>query len=202
MPRIDIKLKEEPLKTARTFYNKKMKNFLKSMVLILTLVLFNKSAFSCDALKNVQLGEDFSKSSEILEFIDAHLPEDYDDGVTAVYESNTADYCPDMGLDNTILKVFIFESKIAGIRLETWDLEAQENEIYKFVKHYYGNIGEAAKEKNWTGYKDISSGSNKLFYTKMIDNNGIVDGVIETFDITTEELVNYTFSEDIVEVGE
>ena len=36
----------------------------------------------------------------------------------------------------------------------------------------------------------------------MIDNNGIVDGVIETFDITTEELVNYTFSEDIVEVGE
>ena len=202
MPRIDIKLKEEPLKTARTFYNKKMKNFLKSMVLILTLVLFNKSAFSCDALKNVQLGEDFSKSSEILEFIDAHLPEDYDDGVTAVYESNTADYCPDMGLDNTILKVFIFESKIAGIRLETWDLEAQENEIYKFVKHYYGNIGEAAKEKNWTGYKDISSGGNKLFYTKMIDNNGIVDGVIETFDITTKELVNYTFSEDIVEVGE
>ena len=202
MPRIDIKLKEEPLKTARTFYNKKMKNFLKSMVLILTLVLFNKSAFSCDALRNVQLGEDFSKSSEILEFIDAHLPEDYDDGVTAVYESNTADYCPDMGLDNTILKVFIFESKIAGIRLETWDLEAQENEIYKFVKNYYGNIGEEAKEKNWTGYKDISSGGNKLFYTKMIDNNGIVDGVIETFDITTEELVNYTFSEDIVEVGE
>ena len=202
MPRIDIKLKEEPLKTARTFYNKKMKNFLKSMVLILTLVLFNKSAFSCDALKNVQLGEDFSKSSEILEFIDAHLPEDYDDGVTAVYESNTADYCPDMGLDNTILKVFIFESKIAGIRLETWDLESQENEIYKFVKNYYGNIGEEAKEKNWTGYKDISSGGNKLFYTKMIDNNGIVDGVIETFDITTEELVNYTFSEDIVEVGE
>ena len=179
-----------------------MKNFLKSMVLILTLVLFNKSAFSCDALKNVQLGEDFSKSSEILEFIDAHLPEDYDEGVTAVYESNTADYCPDMGLDNTILKVFIFESKIAGIRLETWDLEAQENEIYKFVKHYYGNIGEAAKEKNWTGYKDISSGGNKLFYTKMIDNNGIVDGVIETFDITTEELMNYTVSEDLVEVGE
>ena len=202
MPRIDIKLKEEPLKTARTFYNKKMKNFLKSMVLILTLVLFNKSAFSCDAIKNVQLGEDFSRSSEILDFIDIHIPEDYDEGVTAVYESNTADYCPDMGLDNTILKVFIFESKIAGIRLETWDLEVQENEIYKFVKNYYGNIGEEAKKKNWTGYKDISSGGNKLFYTKMMDNNGIVDGVIETFDITTEELVNYTFSEDIIEVGE
>jgi len=172
------------------------------MVLILTLVLFNKSAFSCDALKNVQLGEDFSKSSEILEFIDVHLPEDYDEGVTVVYESNTADYCPDMGLDNTILKVFIYESKISGIRLETWDLEAQENEIYKFVKNYYGNIDEEAKEKNWIGYKDISSGGKKLFYTKMIDNNGIVGGIIETFDITTEELMDYTVAEEMVEVGE
>ena len=125
-----------------------MKNFLKLMVLILTLVLFNKSAFSCDALKNVQLGEDFSKSSEILEFIDVHLPEDYDEGVTVVYESDTADYCPDMGLDNTILKVYIFESKIVGMRLETWDLEAQENEIYKFVKNYYGNIDKAPEKKN------------------------------------------------------
>ena len=172
------------------------------MVLILTLVLFNKSAFSCDAIKNVQLGEDFSKSSEILDFIDVHLPEDYDEGVTVVYESNTADYCPDMGLDNTILKVFIYESKISGIRLETWDLEAQENEIYKFVKNYYGNIDEEAKEKNWIGYKDISSGGKKLFYTKMIDNNGIVGGIIETFDITTEELMDYTVAEEMVEVGE
>ena len=179
-----------------------MKNFLKLITVILALVSFNKNSFSCDAIKNVQLGEDFSKSSEILDFIDGYIQENYDEGVTVEYQSDTADYCPDIGLDNTILKVFIYESKKAGIRLETWDLEAQENEIYKFVKHYYGNIGEAAREKNWTGYKDISSGGYKLFYTKMMDNNGIVDGVIETFDITTEELVNYTFSEDIVEVGE
>ena len=70
------------------------------------------------------------------------------------------------------------------------------------MKNYYGNIGEEAKKKNWTGYKDISSGGNKLFYAKMIDNNGIVGGIIETFDITTEELMNYTVSEDLVEVGE
>ena len=36
----------------------------------------------------------------------------------------------------------------------------------------------------------------------MIDNNGIVGGIIEIFDITTEELMNYTVSEDLVEVGE
>ena len=203
MPRIDIKIVEEPLKKMMTFYNiKKMKNILKSMVLILTLVLFNKSAFSCDALKNVQLGEDFSKSSEILDFIDAHLPENYDEGATVVYEASTADYCPDMGLENTTLKVFIYDSKIAGMRLETWDLEAQENEIYNFVKNYYGNIGEEAKEKKWTGFKNLSSGGYKLFYAKMLDNNGIADGVTETFDISTEELINYTISEDTVEVSE
>ena len=203
MPRIDIKIVEEPLKKMMTFYNiKKMKNILKSMVLILTLVLFNKSAFSCDALKNVKLGEDFSKSSEILDFIDTHLPENYNDGETAVYEASTADYCPDMGLENTTLKVFIYDSKIAGMRLETWDLEAQENEIYNFVKNYYGNIGEEAKEKKWTGFKNLSSGGYKLFYAKMLDNNGIADGVTETFDISTEELINYTISEDTVEVSE
>jgi len=172
------------------------------MVLILTLVLFNKSAFSCDAIKNVQLGEDFSRSSEILDFIDIHIPENYDEGVTAEYQSDTADYCPDIGLDNTILKVFIYDSKIAGIRLETWDLEAQENEIYKFVKNYYGNIDEEPEGKDWVGYKDISSGGKKLLYAKMEHDNGIVNGIIETFDITTEELMDYTFTEDMVEVGE
>ena len=203
MPRIDTKITEELLKIIKTFYNiKKMKNFLKLIVLILTLVLFNKSVFSCDALKNVQLGEDFSKSSEILDFIDAHLPENYDEGATVVYEASTADYCPDMGLENTILKVFIYDSKIAGMRLETWDLQVQKNEIYKFVTNYYGSLGEKPKKKNWSGFKDLSSGGYKLFYTKMLDNNGIVNGVIETFDITTEELMNYTISEDIVDVGE
>ena len=179
-----------------------MKNFLKLITVILALVSFNKNSFSCDAIKNVQLGEDFSKSSEILDFIDGYIQENYDEGVTVEYQSDTADYCPDIGLDNTILKVFIYESKIAGIRLETWDLEVQENEIYKFVKNYYGDIDEEAKRKNWVGYKDLSIGPMKLFYAKMEHNNGIVDGIVESFDITTEELMDYTVSENIISVGE
>jgi hypothetical protein len=178
-----------------------MKNFLRLITVILALVLFNKNAFSCDAIKNVSIGEDFSKSLEILDFIDGYTQEDYDENTTVEYQSDTADYCPDMGLDNTILKVFIYESKIAGIRLETWDIEVQENEIYKFVKSYYGTIDEEAKGKNWVGYKDLSIGNNKLLYGKMEHNNGIVDGIIESFDITTEELMNYTASENIVQVG-
>ena len=107
-----------------------------------------------------------------------------------------------MGLDNTILKVFIYVWKIAGIRLETWDMEVQENEIYNFVKNYYGTIDEEAKEKNWLGFKDISIGSNKLFYAKMKYNDGIADGIMESFDITNEELMDYTVSEDTMQVGE
>ena len=43
-----------------------MKNFLKLITLIfLTLLAFNKNSFSCDNLKNVKVGEDFSKSLEI-----------------------------------------------------------------------------------------------------------------------------------------
>ena len=179
-----------------------MKNFLRLITVILTLVSFNKNAFSCDAIKNVTIGEDFSKYSEILDFIDAYNQEDYDEVLTVEFQSDTANYCPDMGLENTILKVFIYQSKIAGIRLETWDIEVQENEIYNFVKNYYGTIDEDAKEKNWLGFKDISIGNNKLFYAKMESNNGIVDGIMESFDITNEELMDYTVSEDTTQVGE
>ena len=179
-----------------------MKNFLRLITVILALVSFNKNAFSCDAIKNVTIGEDFSKYSEILDFINVYNPEDYDEGTTVEFQSNTTDYCPDMGLDNTILKVFIYQSKIAGIRLETWDIEVQENEIYNFVKNYYGTIDEEAKRKNWVGYEDLSIGSNKLLYGKMENNNGIVDGIMESFDITTEELMDYTVSEDMMQVGE
>ena len=179
-----------------------MKNFLRLITVILTLVSFNKNAFSCDAIKNVTIGEDYSKYSEILDFIDAYNQEDYDEVSTVEFQSDTANYCPDMGLENTILKVFIYQSKIAGIRLETWDIEVQENEIYNFVKNYYGTIDEDAKEKNWLGFKDISIGNNKLFYAKMESNNGIVDGIMESFDITNEELMDYTVSEDTTQVGE
>ena len=48
----------------------------------------------------------------------------------------------------------------------------------------------------------MSIGSNKLLYGKMENNNGIVDGVMESFDITTEELMDYTVSEDMMQVGE
>ena len=57
-----------------------MKNFLRLITVILALVSFNKNTFSCDAIKNVTIGEDFSKYSEILDLINVYNPEDYDEG--------------------------------------------------------------------------------------------------------------------------
>ena len=46
-----------------------MKNFLKLIILVVSLFSFNKNVFSCDAL-NVSIGEDVSKASEVLDFRD------------------------------------------------------------------------------------------------------------------------------------
>ena len=175
-----------------------MKNFLKLIVLILILVLFNKSAFSCDAIKNVSVGENFSKSSEILDFIDGHIEEEYDESITVEYQSDTADYCPDSGLDNTILKVFIYQSKIAGIRLETEDPNIEENKIYEYASSVYGAIDNEVKKKNWTGYKMISSGGRIILYQKIKE----IDGIYESLDISTEELIDYTVGEFVIKMGE
>ena len=88
-----------------------MKNFLKLIVLIMTLVSFNKHAFSCDSL-NVTIGDDFSKVTDILDFIDDYEAENYDENTTAEYEDHTAIYCPASGLDNTIIKVFILKQML------------------------------------------------------------------------------------------
>ena len=57
--------------------------------------------------------------------------------------------------------------------------------------------------KLWYFHKrNLSIGDKKLFYAKMKYNNGFADGIMETFDITTEELMDYTVSEDTMQVGE
>ncbi|SVC32081.1 uncharacterized protein METZ01_LOCUS284935 [marine metagenome] len=174
-----------------------MKNFLKLIVLIVTLASFNKHAFSCDSL-NVTIGDDFSKVTDILDFIDDYEAENYEEGTTAEYEAHTAIYCPDSGLDNTIIKVFIYQSKIAGIRLETEDPNIEENKIYEYASSVYGAIDDEVKKKNWTGYKMISSGGRIILYQKIKE----IDGIYESLDISTEELIDYTVGEFVIRMGE
>jgi hypothetical protein len=171
-----------------------MKNFLKLILLVVSLFSFNKNAFSCDAL-NVSIGEDVSKASEVLDFIEDYVAEDYNEYTTVEYEDNTMYYCPDLGLDNTVLKVFIHQSKLAGIRLETWDPNVEKNKIYEYAKNIYGNLDAEVKKNDWIGYKDISSGGKIIYYSKYKE----IDGTYETLDISTEELIDLTIGEDVVQ---
>ena len=71
-----------------------MKNFLKLILIAMSLFSFNKNAFSCDAL-NISIGEEVSKTSEVLDFIEDYVKEDYDEYTTVEYQDNTIYYCPD-----------------------------------------------------------------------------------------------------------
>jgi len=173
-----------------------MKNFLKLILLVVSLFSFNKNAFSCDAL-NISIGEEVSQASEVIDVIEEYVKEDYEEYATVEYQDNTIYYCPDIGLDNTILKVFINESKIVGIRLETWDPNIEKNKIYEYAKSIYGKLEDEVKENHWTGYKDISSGGKKIYYSKYKE----IDGTYETLDISTEELIDLTIGEDVVQAN-
>ena len=173
-----------------------MKNFLKLILLVVSLFSFNKNAFSCDAL-NISIGEEVSQASEVIDVIEEYVKEDYEEYATVEYQDNTIYYCPDIGLDNTILKVFIHESKIVGIRLETWDPNIEKNKIYEYAKSIYGQLGAEVKENHWIGYKDISSGGKTIYYSKYKE----IDGTYETLDISTEELIDLTIGEDVVQAN-
>ena len=99
-----------------------------------------------------------------------------------------------LSLENTYINVFVHKSKVVGIRVETMDVGVKENEIYEFANNTYGNLSQKMKSKTWFGYKDISVGQDKILYAKQKEFNG----TIETLDISTEELIDFTVGEDVI----
>ena len=48
---------------------------------------------------------------------------------TFKYRDMTEKYCPKMGLENTSISIFVYDSKVVGIQLETWDPNINKNKI-------------------------------------------------------------------------
>ena len=189
MPKIDTFLKKFTLKVSPNFYNILMnKNYL----MIFVLILFTSNSFACDALKLT--GTSVSKAQNTFFIIDGYSEEDFDEWATVQYVGYTADYCPKSNLENTYINVFVYKSKVVGIRLETMDVGVKDNEIYEFANNTYGNLSEKMKSKTWFGYKDISVGQDKILYAKQKEFNG----TIEILDISTEELIDFTVGEDVI----
>ena len=164
----------------------------KNYLMIFVLILFTSNSFACDALKLT--GTSVSKAQNTFFIIDGYSEEDFDEWATVQYVGYTADYCPKSNLENTYINVFVYKSKVVGIRVETMDVGVKENEIYEFANNTYGNLSEKMKSKTWFGYKDISVGQDKILYAKHKEFNG----TIETLDISTEELIDFTVGEDVI----
>ena len=189
MLKISNLYKKGLLKINSKFYNIFMnKNFL----IIFVFILFTNNSLACDALKLT--GTKVSSAKKTFFIIDGYSEEDFDEWNTVQYMGNAADYCPKSNLENSYIHVFVYQSKIVGIRLETMDAAINENEIYKFAKVTYGNLSKEIENKNWFGYKDISVGQDKILYAKTKDYNG----TIETLDISTEELIDFTIGEEVI----
>ena len=164
----------------------------KKYLIALVLILFTSNSFACDALKLT--GASVSKAQKTFFIIDGYLEEDFDEWATVQYVGYAADYCPKSNLENTYINVFVYKSKVVGVRLETMDVGVKENEIYEFANNTYGNLSQDIKNKNWFGYKDISVGQDKILYAKKKDFNG----TIETLDISTQELIDFTIGESVI----
>ena len=164
----------------------------KNFLIIFVFILFTNNSLACDALRLT--GTKVSTAQKTFFIIDGYSEEDFDEWNTVQYMGYAADYCPKSNLENSYIHVFVYQSKIVGIRLETIDVGVNEYEIYKFAKVTFGNLSKEVDNKNWFGYKDISVGQDKILYAKTKDYNG----TIETLDISTEELIDFTIGEEVI----
>ena len=164
----------------------------KNFLIIFVFILFTNNSLACDALRLT--GTKVSTAQKTFFIIDGYSEEDFDEWNTVQYMGYAADYCPKSNLENSYIHVFVYQSKIVGIRLETMDVGVNEYEIYKFAKFTFGNLSKEVENKNWFGYKDISVGQDKILYAKTKDYNG----TIETLDISTEELIDFTIGEEVI----
>ncbi len=176
-----------------------MKNFFKILLVLFFTLLFNIQAYTCDAL-NIEIG---TKISKIMNYLDFVYEEELDDEdkefmeSTFKYRGMTEQYCPKMGLENTSISIFVYDSKVAGIQLETWDPNIKKNKIYEYVKNNIGEIEKIVEEdENWVGNQDLSMGSRIIYYSKY-KNYG---EIYEVLEVSNEEYVDFTLQEEVEEM--
>jgi len=176
-----------------------MKNLFKILLVLFLTLFFNIKAYACDAL-NIEIGTNISKIINYLDFVYEEELDDEDKEFmesTFKYRGMTERYCPNMGLENTSISIFVYDSKVAGIQLETWDPNIKKNKIYEFVKNNYGEMEKIIEEdEDWVGHQDLSIGTRKIYYSKYKN----YDEIYEVFEISTEEYVDFTLEEEVEEM--
>ena len=119
-----------------------MKNFFKIFLVLFFGLFSNIQAYGCDAL-NIEIGTKISKITNYLDFIqedqlielnnlDDEDKEDFES--TFKFRGMTEQYCPKMGLENTSISIFVYDLKVAGIQLETWDPNIKKIKYMNMLK--------------------------------------------------------------------
>jgi len=188
MPRIVIIEKIHAFKIRDKFYNIFiMKKYLKFLLVLLTIVFFNKHALSCDAL-NVKIGSGISQASEVFAFLEDH-EEVYPEETNVVrYDLATFIYCPNSNLDKTKIQMFVYESTISGIKLSVDNPDEENKQIYNYTRDKYsiGNI--ELLKKGWTGIEVLKNDDDIVIYSKTKGAHGI----IEELYISTKDFDQFT----------
>ena len=181
------------INSIENFYQLFKFNFVKKIYFYILLLLFitNKS-LACQLL-NVPIGSNVNSAVTIFEFLEGHNKDVYGDEFSAKYEDYALDYCEGSSLENSDLEVIVYNSKIAGINLINSHNE-NKNEIYEFVKNFISDPGSEAKNKSWTGYKNLSIGDLIITYGKTEISNEI----IEYLEITNAEMFDFTLGERVM----
>ena len=169
-----------------------MKNIF---IKLLFFIFFSSTSYAC-ALLQVPIGSTVNSAQNTFDFLSGHNSTVYGEYVTARYNVFAIDYCEGSGLENADLEVLVHENKVVGINLVSSTSEIK-NEIYQFVKNRIADPGEKVKNDDWSGSKDLSIGSLKMFYSKV----NLRGQTLEIFEMTNSEMMKFTTFEEVQDVN-
>ena len=96
-------------------------------------------------------------------------------------------------LENADLEVIVYDSKIAGINILSWDPDIK-NEVYEFTNNFISSLDPDLKDDK-VGINDISIGSLLIVYSKY----NLRDQIQEILEITNKELRDFTYGEQVLD---
>ena len=166
---------------------------MRKFIVIILLVLFSQSkSYACSILK-VDIGSSIDVASQNFDFLDMYSPEVYGKNSSVKYTVSAKEYCEESQLENADLEVIVYDSKVAGINILSWDPDIK-NEVYEFTNNFISSLDPDLRNDK-VGINDISIGSLLIVYSKY----NLRDQIQEILEITNKELKDFTYGEQILD---
>tara|TARA_B100000242_G_scaffold129410_1_gene91421 strand:- start:91 stop:612 length:522 start_codon:yes stop_codon:yes gene_type:complete len=115
--------------------------------------------------------------------------------LTFVNEYDSFDFCENIELENSTIKVFVREGKIIGTKIFGGYGEASTNKIFNFANSTLGFTTQEVLDENWIGGVALESFGGDVIYGRVSD----AKGNYETLTITKPELKEFMFGPDVIE---